>query len=79
MGGEKVFEARWVCPKCGAPNPRARRIAVTGAGLSRLLNWQHIEYVAVSCKRCGYTELYDAEVVGDERKAMGILDLILGG
>ncbi|MCE4602353.1 MAG: zinc ribbon domain-containing protein [Desulfurococcales archaeon] len=78
MSVEEVLESKWICPKCGVRKPRVRKVALTGAGLSRLVNWQHLEYYMVSCPRCGYTEAYDAEILGDRDKAMSVMDLLLG-
>ena len=50
----------------------------TGSGFTRLLDWQAYEYVAVTCKRCGYTEFYSRQVLGDESTALQILDLLFG-
>ncbi len=77
-GVEELLKSRWLCPKCGARSPIVRKVAWTGSGMSRIFNWQHLEYYAVSCSKCGYTELYDAIVMGDETRAMSILDLLFG-
>ncbi len=78
MGAEDVFRERWVCPKCGARGPVVRKVALTGAGLSRIFDWQHLEYYMVSCSRCGFTEVYDASVLSSEDKVMKALDLVFG-
>ena len=78
LGVKEIITSRWVCPKCGTRKPIVRKVAMTGAGLSRLFDWQHLEYYMVSCSRCGFTEVYDARVLGDEKKAMSILDLLFG-
>ena len=78
MGVKEVFKQRWVCPKCNSREPRVEKTAWTGTGLSRIFDWQHLEYYVVSCRKCGYTEIYDASVVDSEDKAMSILDLITG-
>ncbi|ALL00791.1 hypothetical protein Pyrde_0741 [Pyrodictium delaneyi] len=74
----EVFEGRWKCPKCGSMEIIVNEHAFTGTGLSRLLDWQSYEYVAVTCKKCGYTEFYNKAILGDERNAVKILDLIFG-
>ena len=55
---EQLAEA-FVCSKCGSAGGRAEVLAMTGTGLSRLLEIQHHRYAFVSCSNCGYTEVYD--------------------
>ncbi|MEX2227815.1 MAG: zinc ribbon domain-containing protein [Dehalococcoidia bacterium] len=49
---------RFSCAKCGYSGCERGEIATAGGFLSRLLNLQHRKFVAVSCRGCGYTELY---------------------
>jgi len=74
----KVFSGRWKCPKCGSTEIVVNEHAFTGTGFTRLLDWQHYEYLAVTCRRCGYTEFYSKRILGDERKAIQILDMLFG-
>ena len=55
---EQLAEA-FVCTKCGSQGGRAETLAMTGTGISRLLEIQHHRYVFVSCHNCGYTETYN--------------------
>ncbi len=74
----KVFSGRWKCPKCSSMEIIINEHAFTGSGLTRLLNWQSYEYLAVTCRRCGYTEFYSKQVLGDEKTAIQILDILFG-
>ncbi len=67
---------KFKCTKCANRKSEVRRVAATGAGISRFLDWQHTEFISVSCSRCGYTEIYDPKVFRDSSKVMSILDLI---
>lgn len=60
------------CPKCGHDDAEVDDIATTGTGDSRLLDIQNRRFKAVSCTRCGYTELYKG------RRQDQILDLFVG-
>lgn len=60
------------CPKCGHDEAEADGIAVTGDGLSRYVDYQNREFVAVSCTDCGYTEFYRRKGGGD------LVDLFFG-
>jgi predicted nucleic-acid-binding Zn-ribbon protein len=74
---EEQIRQRFRCTKCSHSHSEVRRFAATGTGISRLLDWQHNEYLTVSCLNCGHTELYDPKVLGkDEHHVVRILDLI---
>jgi predicted nucleic-acid-binding Zn-ribbon protein len=75
---EEEIGRRFRCAKCGNASGTIRRFTASGAGLSRLIDWQNQQYLAVVCGRCGYTEVYDAETLGEKDDTMSILDLIFG-
>ena len=72
--------ARFRCPKCGNNGAIVKKLAMTGANLlDRWLNWQRNKYYFVTCSNCGYTEVYDAEILdGKKGKLADLLDLIFG-
>jgi len=59
---QQLAEA-FVCAKCGSIGGRAEALAMTGTGLSRLLEIQHHRYAFVSCHNCGYTEVYNLKTL----------------
>lgn len=71
---------RFRCSKCRCETCIAKEIAVTGAGLSKILDIQHNHYLNVSCSNCGSVETFDMEVLKDKKAgAIGtILDTIFG-
>lgn len=56
--GRMVTVERYGCGKCGHNDCERGEIATAGGFLSRLFNLQHRKFMAVSCRSCGYTELY---------------------
>jgi predicted nucleic-acid-binding Zn-ribbon protein/peroxiredoxin len=56
--GRVVKVERFSCGKCGFDECERGEIATAGGLLSRLFNLQHKKFAAVSCRSCGYTELY---------------------
>jgi len=60
------------CPKCGHTEAEVDDIATTGNGVSRLIDLQNRRFRAVSCTRCGYTELYKG------RSPNEVIDLFVG-
>ncbi|WP_456477780.1 zinc ribbon domain-containing protein [Geoglobus ahangari] len=79
MSLEREFESRFRCPKCGNTKAQAKKLAMTGTGLSKILDIQMNKYLAVSCLYCGYTEFYRLDVVEGKRGVIGdVLDVIFG-
>ncbi|MDR6224590.1 zinc ribbon domain-containing protein [Desmospora profundinema] len=62
------------CPKCGCKKAAVREIAATGTGLSRMFDIQHNQFKVVSCKDCGYSELYSLK----GSRSRNVLDLFFG-
>ncbi len=69
---------QWRCPKCGSTDYSRGKVSMTGAGLSRLMNWQAYEFITITCNNCGYTEFYNTEIAGGSDKVMKVLDLLFG-
>ncbi len=76
---EEEISRRYVCAKCRSNGAEVRSVAMTGTGLSRLLDFQHNEYVFASCRQCGYTEVYSRRILDASRdRGMDVLDLLFG-
>jgi len=75
--GEEVDLSEFVdeetgCPKCGHTEAEVDNIATTGDGVTRILDLQNRQYRAVTCTRCGFTELYKGRHLNE------VLDLFIG-
>jgi predicted nucleic-acid-binding Zn-ribbon protein len=46
------------CNRCGSYEYEKGEIRTTGSGISRFFNYQNQKFGAISCKSCGFTELY---------------------
>ena len=46
------------CVKCGHGDYTSERISTEGGILSRFFNVSTKKFTAISCRKCGYTELY---------------------
>ncbi|MGX4585755.1 zinc ribbon domain-containing protein [Paenibacillus chitinolyticus] len=57
-----------------------KEIAMTGTGLSKLLDIQHNHYLFVSCMNCGSVEIYDPNVLEGHKvgKLGSIIDVLFG-
>ena len=54
---QKLAEAL-VCSHCDRKGADVERLAMSGTGLSRLLEIQAYRYAFTSCNNCGFTEVY---------------------
>ncbi len=59
------------CVKCGSKDAATKDVAMTGTGLSKMLDIQNNQFTVVYCERCGYSEFYHKK----SSKASNILDL----
>jgi len=74
---EKGIESRFTCSKCNSSGAKVKSLAMTGAGISRFLDIQHNRYIFASCNNCGYTEVYNLDILGGSKDKVGnILDVI---
>lgn len=79
MSLDKDIAARFICCKCGKNSATVKRFAATGTGLSKMFDIQTNEFIAVSCKNCGYTELFNPEILEGKNDLSNILDILFGG
>jgi len=70
-----MIPSRYTCAKCGHNDCEQSEISTAGGFMSRMLNMQHRKFVGVSCRSCGYTELYRRP----SGMAGNVADVIFGG
>ena len=58
------------CSKCESTEFTVGQLRATGGLWTKLLNIQNLKFVTLTCKACGYTELYKKGT----RSAENILD-----
>lgn len=61
------------CAKCGTRNAETDEIRTTGSGFTKYFNIQNRRFTAVTCTKCGFTELYRG---GKSGRASNILDFL---
>jgi predicted nucleic-acid-binding Zn-ribbon protein len=76
---EDQIAQRFVCSKCESSGATVKRISAAGTGFSRLFDIQHNTFIAASCVHCGYTEIYNPEVIEGKDRTGAILDILFGG
>ncbi|WP_413381957.1 zinc ribbon domain-containing protein [Alkalihalobacillus sp. 1P02AB] len=62
------------CIKCGGTDVGSKDVAMTGTGLSRMMDIQHNTFTVVFCQNCGYSEFYNKQT----SKSANIIDLFFG-
>lgn len=60
---DDLLSAQFHCPRCDHRGAKVERLAMTGTGLSRLLEIQHHRYAFASCHNCGYTEVFNLRIL----------------
>ncbi len=65
----------WVCPKCGCLEYDKDRFQATGGNFAKIFDVQNKKFITISCKKCGYTELYKA----NSSMGMNIFDFLTNG
>ena len=69
---------RFRCVKCKHQGGHVKRFAATGTGLSRMFDIQHNKFIAVSCAHCGFTEIYNPQILEGKSVGSDILDVLFG-
>ena len=59
------------CPKCGCKKYENDQFQATGGTFAKMFDVQNKKFVTVSCKDCGYTELYKVS------SGLNILDFLI--
>ncbi|MFD3258209.1 zinc ribbon domain-containing protein [Paenibacillus lentus] len=77
---EQVIENKFKCSKCGGTECTIKEVAMTGAGLSKLLDVQYNHFLFVSCISCGFVEIYDPDILQNMKTgSLGtIMDILFG-
>ncbi|MGO4374084.1 zinc ribbon domain-containing protein [Paenibacillus sp. MCAF20] len=57
----------FTCVKCKCEECGIKEVAMTGTGLSKLMDIQHNHYLFVSCLDCGYVEVYDPDILRQKK------------
>lgn len=73
---EEQLSAAFRCPKCDQRGAHVQKLAMSGTGLSRLLEIQPYRYVFASCHNCGYTEVYNLTTLQGKDNLGDLLDII---
>lgn len=73
---EEQLSQAFVCAKCHARGAEVQKLAMSGTGISRLLEIQPYRYAFVSCRNCGYTEVYNLTTLQGKDDLGNLLDIL---
>lgn len=73
---EDELAGAFVCAKCGHSGGHVEHLSMSGTGLSRLLEIQTYRYAFVSCKNCGYTEIYNLRTLAGKDDLGTLLEVL---
>ncbi|WNR42112.1 zinc ribbon domain-containing protein [Paenibacillus roseipurpureus] len=78
---EEIISQRFSCSKCKHTECNVNEVAMTGTGFSKLFDIQHHHYLFVSCRQCGFVEVFDPDVLRGHKtgKLGSVLDTLFGG
>lgn len=65
---------QYICPKCGNNEYESDQFQATGGNFAKIFDVQNKKFTTISCRRCGYTELYKAH----SSDGWNILDFLMG-
>lgn len=66
---------QYICDKCGCQHYTSDQFQATGGNFAKIFDVQNKKFTTISCKQCGYTELYR----GTTSDGWNILDFLMGG
>lgn len=68
-------QRQFVCVKCGCNQYDQDQFQATGGNFAKFMNIQNKKMITISCRNCGYTELYRAST----STGANVLDFLLNG
>lgn len=73
---DQMLAGKFICSKCHSHGANVERLAMSGTGLSRMLEIQAHRYAFVSCANCGYTEVYNLRTLEGKDNLGTILEIL---
>ncbi len=73
---EQLLADQFICKHCDSHGATVEKLAMSGTGLSRLLEIQHHRYAFVSCNNCGYTEVFNLKTLDGKDNLGTFIDIL---
>jgi predicted nucleic-acid-binding Zn-ribbon protein len=73
---DQLLAQKFICSHCNHQDGYVERLAMSGTGLSRLLEIQPHRYAFVSCTNCGYTEVFNLKMLEGKDDLGNFLEIL---
>jgi predicted nucleic-acid-binding Zn-ribbon protein len=73
---ENRLSEAFYCSKCNQHGAHVEKLAMSGTGISRLLEIQQYRYAFASCHNCGYTEIYNLKTLEGRDDLGDLLEIL---
>lgn len=73
---DTILAEEFICARCKHHGAHVERLAMTGTGITRFLEIQPYRYAFVSCKHCGYTEIYNLRMLEGKDDLGTFIDIL---
>lgn len=73
---DQQLAEKFRCEKCDHTGAHVERLAMSGTGISRLMEIQAYRYAFVSCINCGYTEVYNLRMLEGKDNVGELLEIL---
>ncbi|WP_202128502.1 zinc ribbon domain-containing protein [Paenibacillus dendrobii] len=80
VGIEDVIMNQFKCSKCGHDECITDEVAMSGTGISKIMDINYHHFLFVSCTHCGYVEIYNPDILrGYKSGQFGtLMDILFG-
>lgn len=73
---DQMLASKFVCEKCHHQGATVERLAMSGTGLSRMLEIQAHRYAFVSCNNCGHTQVFNLKTLEGSDHLGNLLEIL---
>lgn len=75
---EELMISKFKCRRCGHRECISQEVSMSGTGLSKIFDIDYHHYLFVSCRQCGFVEVFNPDVLrGHKSGVLGtVLDII---
>ncbi|WP_136604859.1 zinc ribbon domain-containing protein [Paenibacillus dokdonensis] len=77
---ETVIMNEFKCSKCGHDECITDEVAMSGTGISKIMDINYHHFLFVSCTHCGFVEIYNPDVLRGYKsgKLSTVMDILFG-
>jgi uncharacterized protein len=73
---EEMLGAEFRCARCRQQGAIVQQLSMSGTGFSRMFDIQPYRYAFASCNNCGYTEVYNLDILNGHDDLGSFLDVL---